>query len=92
MMVGTSYERNIMQFGPYPLPDEELKSLEVPTLLLVGDQEILYAADPEQVLERGEELVEDIQTALIPDAGHLLQLEQPELCNSHMLDFLSGDE
>ena len=54
--------------------------------------EILYAADPEQVLERAEELVEGIQTALIPDAGHLLQLEQPELCNSHMLDFLSGDE
>ena len=80
----------IMKIGPYQLPDEDLKKLKTPTLLLLGDHEILYEAD--QAIKRAEELVGNIQTAIIPNAGHMVNWEQTELVNSHILDFLSGDK
>jgi pimeloyl-ACP methyl ester carboxylesterase len=92
MLVGRKSGKQILGFGPYPLPDEELKRLSLPTLLIVGEHEILYEADPDQVLKRAEELVKDIRTALIPNASHFVPWEQPELVNSHILKFLSGDE
>ena len=78
------------EIGPYALPDEDLQKLKNPALLLLGDHEILYEAD--QAIKRAEELVENIQTAIIPNASHMVNFEQTELVNSHILDFLSGDE
>ena len=78
------------EIGPYALPDEDLKKLKTPALLLLGEHEILYEAD--QAIKRAEELVENIQTAIIPNASHMVNFEQTELVNSHILDFLSGDE
>jgi len=77
------------EIGPYALPDEDLKKLKTPALLLIGDQEILYDAD--QAIKRAEELVENIQTAIIPNANHGMNWEQTEVVNSHILTFLSGD-
>jgi pimeloyl-ACP methyl ester carboxylesterase len=77
------------KFGPYVLPEEELKKISTPTLLLIGDKEILY--DAEQAIKRAEELLENIQTALIPNANHMVSWEQTELVNSNILNFLSGD-
>ncbi len=68
------------------------QKLKTPTLLLIGDHEFIYEADPDQTLKRAEELVENIQTALIPNASHMFNFEQTELVNSHILDFLSGDK
>jgi len=59
---------------------------------LWGDHEILYEPDPDQAIKRAEELVENIQTVLIPNASHMVLLEQTELVNSHILNFLSGDK
>lgn len=78
------------QLPPLPLPDEDLKKLKTPTLLIYADQEVMYDIDP--AFKRAEELVENIQTVLIPNASHLLVYEQPEKVSSHMLDFLSGDK
>jgi len=78
-----------MKFGPYPLPDEALKMIKTPTLLLMGDHEILY--EPDQAIKRAEELVENIQTVLIPNTSHMLLWEYPDVVSSHILDFLSGD-
>ena len=50
----------------------------------------MYDVDP--ALKRAEALVENIQTALIPNASHALVYEQTELVNSHILNFLSGDK
>jgi pimeloyl-ACP methyl ester carboxylesterase len=90
LLAGTEYGAPIGGFSPYPLPDEDLQKLKTPTLLLLGDHEILYEAD--QAIKRAEELVENIQTAIIPNAGHMVNWEQTELVTSHILKFLSGDE
>ena len=90
LLLGTEYGMPLPpKFGPYVLPEEELKKISTPTLLLIGEQEIIY--DAEQAIKQAEELLENIQTALIPNANHMLNLEQTELINSHILNFLSGD-
>ena len=82
----------LWRMGPHALPEEDIKKLKTPTLLLIGDHEFIYEVSPEQTLKRAEELVENIQTELIPNCSHALVYEQPELVSSHMLDFLSGDK
>jgi len=67
MLVGMKSGKAILKFGPYALPDEDLKKLKTPTLLIYGDKEVMYAAD--RAIKRAEELVENIQTALIPNAS-----------------------
>lgn len=79
-----------MKFGPYSLPDEALKMIKTPTLLLYGDQEILY--DPVQAIKRAVGLMENIQTVLIPNASHMVLWEESELVSSHTLNFFSGDK
>jgi pimeloyl-ACP methyl ester carboxylesterase len=80
------------RLGPNALPEEDIKKLKTPTLLLIGDHELIYEANPDHVIKRAEELVENIQTALIPNCSHLLIYEQTELVNSHILSFLSGNK
>lgn len=54
------------------------------------EKEVMYKAD--RAIKRAEELVEKIQTVLIPNASHMLTFEQAELVNSNILIFLSGDK
>jgi pimeloyl-ACP methyl ester carboxylesterase len=92
MSLGIRYkDPGSMKFGPYPLPDEALQMIKTPTLLLLGDNETLYQGGPDQAIRRAEELMPNIQTVVIPDAGHAVLWEEPELVSSHILDFFSGD-
>ena len=80
------------RIGPNVLPEEDIKNLKTPTLLLIGEHEFIYETGPDQTLKRAEELVENIQTVLFPNASHMVYFEQTELINSHILNFLSGDK
>lgn len=87
-ILGLKYGNFLMKFGPYPLPDEELRSIKVPTLLIVGDKEVIYESGAEGAIKRAEELIENIQTKLVPNASHMVNIEQAEIVTSHILDFL----
>lgn len=78
------------QGGTYPtvFSDEELKKVEQPTLLLLGDHEVIY--NPYYALKRAKLLFPNLTAEIIPDAGHLLNMEQPEMVNQRILDFLDG--
>lgn len=73
----------------WPLPDKGLRRrihrVSMPTLLVWGEQDKLvspvYAEEFAGLLSRSE-------TALVPDAGHLPQLEQPEPVRRAVLEFL----
>lgn len=71
---------------------EELKKINAPTLVLVGDE------DTCQVPAKSERLAQCIAGARferIPSAGHAITLEQPRLVNDVILKFLAavaGDE
>jgi pimeloyl-ACP methyl ester carboxylesterase len=72
--------------NPTVLTDEELRSLAMPTLYLVGENEKIYSASA--ALQRLEQVAPRIQTGLIPGAGHDFTATQAELVNDRVLAFL----
>ena len=66
--------------------DVELSSINVPTLFIVGENEVIY--DPVAAIEKVDRLIPGVETRLVPDAGHLVSMEQPALVNQHILKFL----
>lgn len=70
------------------IKDDELKLIEAPVLLLVGDQDIQYNVD--KAVRRAQKLIKGIETTVIPSTGHGLPLEKPEIVNRLLLDFLSS--
>ncbi|MBY8914483.1 alpha/beta hydrolase [Bacillus sp. YC2] len=73
---------------PYVFTDDELQSVKVPVLLLLGEHEVIY--DPLSALQRALALVPDIETEIIKHAGHVLSMEQPEYVNERVLRFLGS--
>ncbi len=71
---------------PTVLKDEELASIKVPTLFLVGENEKLYSA--QQAVQRLNEVAPQIETEIIPDCGHGLTIEQTEMVDKRILEFL----
>jgi pimeloyl-ACP methyl ester carboxylesterase len=67
---------------------QEWKEIQMPTLLLVGEGEILY--DPRMALRRARQLIPHIETELVSDAGHLLHSDQLEKVNETILRFLEA--
>ncbi len=74
---------------PTVFSDEELRQVKVSTLLLYGEQEVIY--DPKAAIERAKRLFPNITTVLIPNASHLVIMEQTEMVNSRILAFLEAN-
>jgi pimeloyl-ACP methyl ester carboxylesterase len=66
--------------------DEELSQIKMPTLLLVGEQEVIHK--PMKVLERAKRLIPEVETELIKGGGHVFPLDQAEATNARILKFL----
>ncbi len=64
---------------------DSLRAARVPVLLLVGEEDTYT---PVAEAEAMRELVDDARLAVVPDAGHLPNLEQPERFDAALLDFL----
>jgi pimeloyl-ACP methyl ester carboxylesterase len=67
-------------------PDQELRALESPTLLLIGQQEAIY--NPVAAVARARQLIPNIQAEIIPEAGHDLPVSQSETVDQQVLEFL----
>lgn len=77
-----------MLVSPTVLTDEEWRSLKVPTLYMVGDDEVIYAVTIEEVVKRLKKIAPQIETELIPNAGHGFNALQAETVNKKILEFL----
>ncbi|MCC9308947.1 alpha/beta fold hydrolase [Kitasatospora sp. RB6PN24] len=71
-----------------PFTDEELGSVRVPALVLLGRRSALLR--PRQALARITALIPDVQAEIVEGAGHGLNLEQPELVNERLLRFIAA--
>jgi len=80
---------NYTQNQPLVLPDDELRSIEVPTLLLIGEQEKAY--DAAAALKRAKRLVPNLEGELIPRASHDMSVGQHDIVDKRILDFLEPD-
>jgi pimeloyl-ACP methyl ester carboxylesterase len=64
---------------------DELASITVPTLIIAGREDGVRKPEDAEFIHRG---IRGSQLIVIDDAGHLMNMEQPEIVNSVMLEFL----
>ncbi len=85
---GTSFKANELSFGVvHVFDDAELRQIDKPMLLLVGDREKIF--NPKLMVERARHLMPHIEADIIPNAGHLLPIDQSETINGRMVRFLT---
>jgi len=68
-----------------PFSKEELKNLNIPVLVLIGDHDVINSEDS---LEKAKELLPKSKAEEIEKAGHFLTIDQSKLVNKKVLDFL----
>jgi pimeloyl-ACP methyl ester carboxylesterase len=62
-----------------------LADIRVPTLIIVGDYDLPDKLVSAQQLS---EQIPNAQQVIIPNAAHVVSMEQPEQFNQHVLSFL----
>ena len=72
---------------PTVFTDDELRQIKAYTMLLIGGKEVIY--DPEVAVKRAQQLIPNIEAEVIPNASHGLPMEQAELVNERILEFLN---
>jgi pimeloyl-ACP methyl ester carboxylesterase len=85
LIVSAMNLRSRVPFRP-TFGDDEFASLKMPVLLLIGDREVLY--DATSAIDRARQLIPHIEADIIPNAGHMLSTDQPEVVIDRMLRFL----
>ena len=76
----------VAAFAAKAFSDEELRALQVPVLLLIGEDEVLY--DAAIALERARRLIPDLQGQLVPGCRHDMCFSQHQLVDARVLEFL----
>jgi pimeloyl-ACP methyl ester carboxylesterase len=72
-----------------PLPASELRRVRSPVLILAGEHEQL--CDPRAVIGRARRLLPNLAAAeIVPDCGHLMHYDRPQIVNARLADFFSG--
>ena len=72
---------------PTEFADDELQQIKTPALLLVGEKEVIFS--PQKAIDRATRLISNIQAEMIPDAGHIPSMDQPEMVNERTLNFIN---
>ncbi|MBZ9613473.1 alpha/beta fold hydrolase [Rheinheimera maricola] len=70
-----------------PFDDDLLRGLAIPTLVLVGDQDIINS--PES-LEQAQQILPCVETATVANAGHFLSVDNAHSVNKRVLQFISA--
>jgi pimeloyl-ACP methyl ester carboxylesterase len=73
---------------PVVFSEEELRKINFPILLLIGDHEVIY--NPQHVIQRANSLVTSLKAEIVPNANHNAQYTAPDFVNAKILDFLGG--
>jgi pimeloyl-ACP methyl ester carboxylesterase len=77
--------RCIMQMTPFS--DDQLRSLKMPVLVLIGDNDII---NDEGSLKKAKKLIPNADTDVIKNAGHFLSMDQADIINRRVLSFLGA--
>src|SRR5207237_5900851 len=64
----------------------DLSTIGAPTLIIAGREDTIRAPDDAEFLHRG---IRNSRVEVIDDAAHLMNLEQPEVFNRVLLEFLN---
>jgi pimeloyl-ACP methyl ester carboxylesterase len=72
---------------PRTLSDDDLRSVTVPVLLLLGEDDN-PVPDPEGLRAKAERLIAGIEVGILADTGHIMNVEEPGSVNRRILEFL----
>ncbi len=73
---------------PTLFSDDELRGMRVPTLLLIGEDEVI--CDPAVALARARQVFPDVQGELVPGSSHEMCFSQHRIVDARVLDFLKS--
>jgi len=76
-----------LRVTPTLFSDDQLRAMRVPTLLLMGDHEVI--CDPAAALARARQLFPDLQAELVPRSSHDMCFRQHSVVDARVLEFLS---
>ena len=79
------FEDEVTGSWPEPPPEERLDKISVPTLVVVGAEDV---ADIRAIAEQLAREIPDARLELVEGAGHLPSLERPDEVNRLLLEFL----
>lgn len=71
---------------PGPFTDDQLRSVGVPVLLLLGEKSQVHRAT--QVMARANELLPDVDAEIVPGAGHALPMSHTDHIAGRLNNFL----
>lgn len=80
--------RVILRRPPISALESKLQILYVPTLVMIGDEDDM-CIDPALIMKRH---IPGAGLVVFPQAGHAINLEEPDLFNRFVLDFLTAVE
>lgn len=73
---------------PRVFTDEELQKLDMPTLLLIGEQESLY--NSKAAIQRAKRVLPNADIELIPNCNHAIVSDQTERVSTRVIEFLNN--
>ena len=79
-----SVDKFVLQMMPYS--NKELEALKMPVLVLIGDEDII---NDDKSIEKAKETLPHSFTEIITNAGHFLSIDQNNVVNSKILEFLN---
>jgi pimeloyl-ACP methyl ester carboxylesterase len=74
--------------APTVLTDQDWQKLQVPTLFLVGENDVTYSAH--QAIRRLETVAPQVETSIAPEADHHLAIVKPDWVSDNVLKFLGS--
>jgi pimeloyl-ACP methyl ester carboxylesterase len=88
-MLALSFRVGANQLRVYPreFSDDEIKAIKVPTLLILGTEEMIYL--PEEVSERASRLLPDSKVVILPNCSHAIPFDAPREASIIIDSFLN---
>jgi pimeloyl-ACP methyl ester carboxylesterase len=68
------------------LSDHELRRISAPVYVLMGEKDSTVSAS--RTVERAKRLIHNVQTEIVPDAGHTLTMDRRDIVMKRMMEFL----
>ncbi|MBD3582976.1 alpha/beta fold hydrolase [Flavobacterium selenitireducens] len=69
-----------------PFSDDDLKKLKMPVLFLSGDNDCMNG---DKSCEKAKENIAGVSIIRVPDTGHFMNTDQPEIVNKEVVKFLN---
>jgi len=82
------FQPETLRIIPTVFTDDELRAMVVPTLLLIGEREVIY--DPRQALARAHRFILSLEGELVPNTSHDMTFVEHARVNARILEFLDG--